>query len=159
LNNKTSKKNDNKKNYKQALLKAQKNNRAIHLLEEWHDSAFKKHNCLDCAHCCKNHSPRFNNTDIKRISKYLNVKERQFIEQYLTVDEDEDYVLQQEPCSFLNPDNTCMIYDVRPKDCARFPYTDEDVFINQSLLSLKNATFCPIAEEVLEQMHQHFINK
>lgn len=154
--NKKSNKTDLSKSYKQALLKAQKQNRSIQLLEEWSDSAFETFNCLDCAHCCKNHSPRFNNTDIKRISKFLNIKESQLIQNYLKVDEDEDYVLISQPCSFLNDDNTCQIYEVRPKDCSRFPYTNEDVFINQINLSLKNATFCPIAENVLKKMSDHF---
>lgn len=157
--NKKSNKGALAKDFKASLMKAQKQNRSIQHLEKWHDSAFDKINCLDCARCCKNHSPRFNNTDIKRISKYFNIKETAFINTYLKIDEDEDYVLQSQPCTFLNSDNTCQIYDVRPKDCSRFPYTDEAVFINQVNLSLKNATFCPIAEDVLIQMTEHFSPK
>lgn len=144
------------KKYKHTLIKAQKHNRAIRILNECHDYASEKIDCLTCAKCCKNHSPRFNNTDIKRISKFLKSKESDFIHSYLKIDEDEDYVLQSQPCTFLNDDNTCQIYEVRPKDCSRFPYTDEDVFINQVNLSLKNATFCPIAETVLEKLSEHF---
>lgn len=145
------------KTFRQALQKAQKNNRIIRQLEEWTEEAYEKNDCLNCAHCCKNHSPRFNHTDIRRISKFLSIKESDFISTYLKVDEDEDYVLQKQPCSFLEEDNTCRIYDVRPKDCSRFPYTDEDVFVNQINLSLTNASFCPIAESVLERMSEQYL--
>jgi len=91
----------------------------IKQLPDLHEEAFSNINCLDCANCCKNHSPTFKTPDIKRISKALRLKESVFIEQYLKIDEDNDYVLQQSPCAFLNADNTCQIYDDRPSDCAR----------------------------------------
>ena len=43
----------------------------IRRLPELHEEAFSKINCLDCANCCKNHSPTFKTPDIKRISKFL----------------------------------------------------------------------------------------
>jgi Fe-S-cluster containining protein len=68
------------------------------------------------ANCCKTTGPLFTSADIERISKHLRQKPQQFIEQYLRViDEDQD--LQSVPCSFLNSDNSCFIYDVRPKAC------------------------------------------
>ena len=90
--------------------------------------------------------------DIKRISKYLRVKETEFMKTYLTLDVEGDYVLQTKPCSFLNEDNTCNIYDVRPSDCHRFPYTDEDVFFKKPLITLKNSEFCPAVFYVLEKL-------
>ena len=63
-----------------------------------------------------------------------------------------DFVLQSKPCPFLEKDNKCQIYDVRPSDCQRFPYTDEDVFIKQPALTLMNASFCPAVNVVLERL-------
>ncbi|MEJ7913815.1 MAG: YkgJ family cysteine cluster protein, partial [Chitinophagaceae bacterium] len=48
--------------------------------------------------------------------------------------------------------NYCSIYDVRPSDCARFPYTGEDVFIKRPKLTLKNASFCPIVVYVMDNL-------
>ncbi len=110
--------------------------------------------CLECANCCKNHSPRFKNPDIKRIAKVLRMKEGDLVAQYLKLDEDNDYVLQQSPCPFLADDNTCNIYDDRPSDCRRYPYTDEDVIIKRVPLTLKNATVCPITFHVLERLKE-----
>jgi hypothetical protein len=80
------------------------------------------------------------------------LKEGAFIEKYLSLDEEGDYVLQSKPCPFLEKDNKCSIYDVRPSDCARFPYTNEDVLIKRTSLTLKNSTFCPIVYVVLENL-------
>ena len=99
---------------------------------------------------CKNFSPRFKAPDIKRISKYLGIKETDLMNAPLHRDEDGDYVLNQKPCTFLNADNTCSIYEVRPSDCHRFPYADEDVFLKRKELTMKNASFCMIAQHVLD---------
>ncbi len=117
-----------------------------------HEEAFSKIDCLDCAACCKNYSPRFKMPDIKRISKYLKMKETTFMDTYLTLDVEGDYVLQSKPCSFLGEDNRCSIYDFRPSDCQRFPYTDEDVFFKKPLITLKNAEFCPAVYYVFEKL-------
>jgi hypothetical protein len=80
------------------------------------------------------------------------MKEGDFIEKYLSLDVEGDYVVRSKPCPFLGADNFCGIYDVRPSDCARFPYTDEDVIIKRQQLTLKNSSFCPIVYFVLEKL-------
>jgi len=73
----------------------------------------------------------------------------------LRLDEDGDYVVKQSPCPFLGDDNFCSIYEHRPSDCARFPYTDEDVIWRRQALTLKNSSFCPIVYGVLEKLTQN----
>lgn len=80
------------------------------------------------------------------------MKEGEFIDAYLKVDEDGDFVAKSTPCPFLGTDNYCSIYDQRPSDCHRFPYTDEDVIIKRQALTLKNSTFCPITYYVIEKL-------
>jgi Fe-S-cluster containining protein len=82
------------------------------------------------------------------------MKEGVFIETYLRLDEEGDYVVKSKPCPFLGADNYCSIYEVRPSDCERFPYTDEDVILKRPHLTLKNSTFCPITYFVLEKLIQ-----
>ena len=142
---------ERQKLYKQYLQKADKNT-VLKQLPDLHEEAFSKIDCLQCANCCKNFSPRFKTPDIKRISKHLKMRESDFIEKYLVVDEDGDFVANAKPCPFLGADNYCSIYDQRPSDCHRFPYTDEDVFIKRQQLTLKNSTFCPITYYVLEKL-------
>lgn len=142
---------ERQKLYKRALEVAPKA-KTYDLLPVYHEEAFSKINCLQCAACCKNYSPRFKTTDIKRISKRLKLKESTFIDGYLKLDNDGDYVAKSAPCPFLDTDNSCKIYDDRPSDCARFPYTDEDVLLKRPQLTLKNSSFCPAVYFVLEKI-------
>ena len=141
----------NQKQYRQFLQNADKN-KVLKQLPRLHDEAFAKIDCLQCGNCCKNYSPRFKTTDIKRISKHLKMKEGAFIETYLRLDSDGDYVAKSAPCPFLQKDNYCSIYEERPGDCARYPYTNEDVFLKRPQLTQKNSTVCPIANYVLEKL-------
>lgn len=142
---------ERRKVYKRMLERGKKND-ILKALPNLHEEAFEHVDCLDCANCCKNYSPRFKNPDIKRIAKRLRIKEGELVERYLKLDEDGDYVLQQSPCTFLQEDNTCSIYEDRPSDCRRYPYTDEDVLVKRVSLTLKNATVCPATFYVLEKL-------
>jgi uncharacterized protein len=137
--------------YKQMLQKPDKN-KILKQLPDLHDAAFEQIDCLTCARCCKNYSPRFKTPDIKRISKLLKMRESVFIDTYLTLDNEGDYVSKSQPCPFLGSDNYCSIYDHRPSDCQRFPYTNEDVLFKRPAITLKNATFCPVVYFVLEKL-------
>lgn len=142
---------DHQKQYKKFLDRADKN-KVLKKLPALHEEAFDKIDCLQCGNCCKGYSPRFKTTDIKRISRSLKMKEGEFITNYLTLDKDGDYVAKTTPCPFLGADNYCSIYEDRPGDCARFPYTNEDVLIKRPQITLKNSTFCPIVHFVLERL-------
>jgi len=144
---------EHQKRYKQLLQRADKN-KVLKQLPALHEEAFSKINCLDCAACCKNYSPRFKTPDIKRISRHLNMKEGDFIETYLEIDNDGDYVVRSTPCPFLDEKNFCSIYEVRPSDCTRFPYTNEDVLLKRPGITLKNSTFSPIVVHVLERLSE-----
>ena len=139
------------KQYKDFLQRADKN-KVLQKLPVLHEEAFEKIDCLKCANCCRNYSPRFKTPDIKRISRHLQIRESEFIDTYLTVDEDGDFVAKTQPCPFLGSDNFCSIYENRPSDCHRFPYTDEDVIIKRQQITLKNSSFCPIVYFVLEKL-------
>ena len=104
LQNWQKKSGERQKLYKQFLLKADKN-KVLKQLPDLHEQAFEQVDCLKCANCCKNYSPRFKTPDIKRISKHLRMRESVFIETYLKVDEDGDYVVKSLPCPFLGAIN------------------------------------------------------
>ncbi len=141
----------NQKKYKNWLQRVQRN-KVLKKLPALHEEAFRHIDCLSCAQCCKNYSPRFKTPDIKRISKHLKMKESLFIDTYLTLDVEGDYVVKQTPCPFLVENNACSIYEIRPSDCARFPYTDEDVLLKRVNITLKNSEFCPAVFYVLEKL-------
>ena len=134
------------------MLETSKKNKMLKALPDLHEEAFSKIDCLECANCCKNYSPRFKQPDIKRIARVLKLKEGELVDRYLKLDSDGDYVVKQSPCPFLAEDNTCNIYDDRPSDCRRYPYTDEDVLLKRVQLTLKNSTVCPATHAVLEKL-------
>jgi len=134
-------------------LRKKKPKRLDFLMQELHDEEFAKTDCLTCANCCKTTSPIFTDKDISRISKYLRVKEQQFISTYLQRDEDDFMVLKKAPCTFLDEtDNTCFIYDVRPKACSEYPHTNRKKFIQLTNLTLKNTEVCPAVFNILEEL-------
>ena len=142
--------NDSKKYFEKLKKKTPKN--LDYIMQELHDNEFKKTDCLQCANCCKTTGPLFTLADIERIAKHLRQKPQIFIDRYLKIDEDKDYVLQSLPCGFLNNQNACMIYDVRPKACREFPHTDRKKFQQISDLTLQNVGVCPAAYNIVEAM-------
>jgi len=130
-----------------------------YIMQELHEEEFEKTDCLTCANCCKTTGPLFTNADVERIAKHFRLKPQQFISQYLRVDEDNDFVLQQVPCSFLGADNYCSIYEVRPKACREFPHTNRKKFQQISAITMKNIAICPAAFNIVEQMKKRLIMK
>lgn len=122
------------------------------IFHEAHDRVFEKIDCLDCANCCKTTSPIFRDADIKRLAKYLKVKPVKFVEDYLRLDQDNDYVLKSSPCYFLNDDNTCSVYEQRPLACKGYPHTDRKNMHQLINLTKKNTEICPAVCEILEQI-------
>lgn len=117
-----------------------------------HTKVFQKIDCLECANCCKTTSPIFRDIDIKRIAKYFRMKENQFIDQYLYMDSDRDYVLKQAPCSFLGDDNKCSIYEYRPLACREYPHTDRKHMHQILELTQKNTEICPAVARIVNEI-------
>ncbi len=141
---------ENKKFFGKLKKKPPKN--LDYLMQELHDTEFKRTDCLSCANCCKTTGPLFTNADVERIAKYFRLKPQKFIDTYLRLDEENDYVLQEVPCTFLGVDNYCSIYEVRPKACREFPHTDRKKFQQISNLTMKNVAICPAAFNIVEEM-------
>lgn len=141
---------ENKKFFTKLKRKPPKN--LDYLMQELHADEFKRTDCLTCANCCKTTGPLFTNADIERIAKFFKMKASDFIDKYLRLDEENDYVLKQVPCTFLGVDNHCSIYNVRPKACREFPHTDRKKFQQISNLTLKNVAICPAAFNIVEEM-------
>jgi|TARA_R110002167_G_scaffold86417_3_gene233926 hypothetical protein len=142
--------NENKKFFGKLRKKPPKD--LDYIMQDLHEAEFKKTDCLNCANCCKTTGPLFTNADIERIAKHFRMKPQKFIDQFLRMDEENDYVLQSVPCTFLGADNYCSIYEVRPKACREFPHTDRKKFQQISNLTLKNVAICPAAYNIVEEM-------
>lgn len=143
---------EHKRFFKQLRRKPPRNLDA--LMRELHQEEFERTDCLECANCCKTTGPLFTGKDIERLARHFRMKPRAFIEDYLRLDEENDYVLQQLPCPFLGADNFCSIYEDRPKACREFPHTDRKKFHQISHLTIKNVAVCPAAFNIVEEMQR-----
>ncbi len=119
-----------------------------------HYEAFEHINCLDCANCCKTLGPRLTDRDIEKLSKTTRLKTKTFIEQYLRIDEDGDYVFKDMPCPFLAADNYCMVYENRPKACSEYPHTNRKRFYQITNLSIENSSTCPAVYNILKALRE-----
>ncbi|MBN2890552.1 MAG: YkgJ family cysteine cluster protein [Bacteroidales bacterium] len=115
---------------------------------------FKKFDCLDCANCCKTLGPKILNKDIERLSSFLKIKEIDFMDKYLKIDEDNDYVFKSMPCPFLDSDNYCLVYQHRPKACREYPHTSQRRFYQVLDQTLLNTETCPAVFEIVEKLKQ-----
>ena len=125
-------------------------------MSDLNDTVFAQIDCLTCANCCKTTSPIVTEKDIERIAKFLRLKPMQFIKQYLQKDTDGLWMMQQTPCVFLDTDNYCLIYEVRPKACREYPHLDRKKNVQLLNLHLKNTAVCPAVFEAFELLEKEF---
>lgn len=144
----------NRKEYRKKLLhlKKKRPKQINDRFNSLHDDEFETMDCLNCANCCKTTSPIFRNVDINRLAKHLRMKVGSFTEKYLKLDEDNDYVLKSAPCSFLNEDNTCSVYDFRPLACREYPHTDRKNVLQIIDLTIKNTEVCPAVARIVDKI-------
>ena len=124
------------------------------IVHQLHDEVFEKIDCLTCANCCKTTSPIFTDRDIERIAAHLKMRPAEFVHQYLHLDQDEDYVLHSSPCTFLDEDNYCKIYEVRPRACREYPHTNRKQFYKILNLTVRNMGICPAVFEIVQKLRK-----
>ena len=146
------KKKENRKFFSKLKKRPPKNLDSLML--ELHEEEFSNINCLECANCCKTTGPLFTQKDIERLCRHFKMKPGDFIDSYLRLDEENDYVLQQVPCPFLGSDNYCSVYEKRPKACREYPHTDRKDFHKISSITIKNTAICPAAYNIVEKMKE-----
>jgi uncharacterized protein len=129
------------------------------LFHALNDEVFEKINCLDCANCCKTTSPILFEKDIERLAHHLRLKPGDFIKKYVFMDEDGFYTFSQIPCPFLLSDNSCSVYDYRPKACREYPHTNQRKMHTLLNLAEKNAEICPAVLEIIKKLSNQFTAK
>lgn len=144
---------ENENFYRRLKLKSPRN--LDDLFHTEHDKAFEEIDCLSCANCCKTTSPIFYQRDIERAAKACRLKPGDFIDKYLRIDEDNDYVLKQAPCPFLDGENYCVIYEDRPNACREYPHTDRKKMQQILDLTFKNTLVCPAVLKITEEIKKH----
>ena len=137
-------------------LKKKRPKNLDNVTRDLHEKAFENIDCLSCANCCKTISPFLIDKDIQRIASHLRMKPSDFVEKYLNLDKDNDYVFKETPCPFLMEDNYCSIYENRPRACKEYPHTDRRRFVQILDLTLTNISVCPAVFEVVEGLRKEY---
>lgn len=128
----------------------------IPVLKEVHEEVFGRTDCLACARCCTSIPPLVTRSDIKRLAAHLGIAPKIFQKRYVLEDINGELTLNGVPCTFLQSDNQCSVYDIRPEACRRYPHTDEDEYVRRTSLNLANAQLCPAADAILNRLQQIF---
>jgi len=121
---------------------------------EIHKEVFEEVDCLACGNCCRTTPAILLKSDIKRIAKHLNLPPKTFIKKYTITDINGEISLSSVPCMFLNEDNTCQVYEIRPRACREYPHTDQDSFSSRPKLNAKNTIVCPASFEIVNRLKQ-----
>jgi Fe-S-cluster containining protein len=120
---------------------------------EANELAWSKTDCMDCANCCKTMSPTYTQKDIARISKFLGMTRKAFVEKWLYKDRVGDWINKKQPCQFLDlKTHMCNVYEVRPGDCAGFPYHGTKKIKDYGHVFKQNVEFCPATYRLVEIM-------
>lgn len=108
----------------------------------------KKIKCKKCGWCCKNQSAMLTIEDVKRLMIHFKCSYEELSERYLDKRMKIPYL--GSPCPFLDGDNKCSIYNVRPKVCKIYPFVDFFLIVKPCLLGedvlnimIKSGRFVP----------------
>lgn len=100
----------------------------------------KKVKCKKCGWCCKNQSAMLTPEDVRRLMINFKCSYEELSEKYFDKTMKIPYL--KSPCPFLDDDNRCGIYHVRPKVCKIYPFTDFFMVIKP----------CLLGEDILDMM-------
>ena len=144
-------------------------------------TVFKHHGaCENCTHklCCKVNAPVFFENEIIPIARYLKMKYDDFIKEYLVEYEAEfipglkqiNFVINDLPCPFLNSEDKCIIYPVRPKTCRTYPFESSQhlilggvelcqtsTYISSEFWEFENEKNKNVSDEVIKQARKKAI--
>lgn len=124
------------------------------VVEKINTAVWKEVDCLQCANCCKTMSPTYTQKDIHRIAQHLNMSIATFKKQWLCKDKSGDWVNTKQPCPFLQSNNMCSIYTVRPADCAGFPHLTKKKMVDYIHVHQQNVEYCPATYIFVEKMEK-----
>ncbi len=116
-------------------------------------AVWKEVNCLACANCCKTMTPTYTQKDMRRIANHLDMSVAAFKQKWLYKDKSGDWMNVKTPCQFLQKDNTCSIYAVRPRDCSGFPYLTIKM-IDYVHVHKQNVEYCPATFTMVEKIEK-----
>ena len=97
----------------------------------WYDNGLR-FSCTQCGNCCRNHGDYnyvyLTEAEVRAIAAHLETTEKAFLAEHCVLEEGWITLRMDAPaCPFLQADNRCAIYPVRPKQCATWPFWSENL--------------------------------
>ncbi len=92
----------------------------------------KKVKCKKCGWCCKAQNAMLTQDDVRRLCIHFKYSYEELYEKYLDNNLKIPYL--KSPCPFLNEENRCTIYHIRPKVCKTYPFIDFLMVVKPCLL-------------------------
>ena len=97
----------------------------------WYEKGLR-FECTQCGNCCRNHGEYtyvyLTRGEQRAIAEHLGLSRREFRATYCIEEDGLTSLRMDEPaCPFLDPENRCRIYPVRPKQCATWPFWEENL--------------------------------
>lgn len=133
-----------------AFLKGQDPDKIDETVQRLNFEISSQIDCTTCGNCCMKLKPFIIEQDIKILSQRLNFSPQQVMDEYLEIDEGDQY-FKNLPCSFLK-DKKCTVYNSRPKACKSFPHLHKPMFISRLWGVIENYSICPIVFNVFERL-------
>lgn len=123
-------------------------------VQETADRVWERIDCRQCANCCRTMQVEIDDDDIARLAPRLGMSVEEFHEKYVTMAVFDEKILKTQPCVFLGEDNTCSVYDDRPKVCRDFPYLHAKDFRSRTYMMIDNTAVCPIVYNVWNELKE-----
>jgi uncharacterized protein len=113
--------------------------------------------CTACANCCRVTEVGITEKDIEKLAKFVGTSEREFVEQFTSLDESGAPILKRNEggCVFLEG-NLCSVYEARPVNCANFPHVVRGSGSISSRMweFLDRVGYCPIVYNWMETVKE-----
>ena len=122
---------------------------------ELHNELFADYDCNKCRNCCKEYSASFEEHELKSVSDFMKMTEKEFKDKYIKEDMGE-YLLNVKPCCFLMEDGSCTIEHCKPLSCKDYPFTNRPERLWSLLGILTSASICPVVFEMLERLKKEY---
>ena len=134
-----------------AFLKSKDGDKVDSIVHRLHKEITAQIDCTLCGICCCQLKPELHEKDIAIRSQIEKITPENYIDNYCEKDDFGEIYFKTIPCRYLEG-KKCSIYESRPEECRRFPYTDEDEFISRLFGMLNFYEICPIVFNLMERL-------
>ena len=133
-----------------AFLKGKDGDKVDEIVHQLHKEITQQIDCTLCGNCCIQLKPRLSKNDIEELARIDNITTEDYLLNYCEKD-DGDIYLKNIPCRYIDG-KQCSIYENRPDQCRRFPFTNQKGFISRLYGMLSFYEVCPIVFNLMERL-------